>query len=81
MRKEKNWSRIEYEYAYRQMRRGFSFDDIYAHNEIALGHVKAADYSYQARDYHVHGWKNGLRRKRFAEIRWRIFTKSEVYPF
>lgn len=80
MRKEKIWSQIEYEYAYRQMRRGSSFEEIYANDEIACGHLKAADYSYQAYGYEPNGWVSDQRHKRFLQIKWRILSREEL-PF
>lgn len=81
MKPERSWTRQQYDRTYRRMRRGFDceylFDNLGVPNEV----VKAADYSYQAKDYAINGWLNGLRFSRFLSIKWRIFTQLEVLPF
>jgi len=78
MRKSKSWAQLEYEYVYRQMRSGFSFETIYERDEIAIGHVKAADYSYQAKDYQEMGWSGEMRRHRFHAIKYRILSRRDA---
>ena len=65
MRKEKSWTRQVYEQAYAAMRRGFS-DDYMAYNmNFGKDIIKAADYSYQGKDYFVTGWLNDRRLEKF----------------
>ena len=81
MRKEKNWTQQQYELAYRYMRRGFDWDFIAFNANGDWKALKAADYSFQAANYQVHGWSSDLRRKRYFEIIWRVLATSEDIPF
>lgn len=78
MKNKHSWTRQQYYRTYRRMRRGFTceylLDNLGVPNEV----VHAADYSYQARDYDLHGWSNDCRRRRFYEIKWRVLTKREA---
>lgn len=66
MRKEKSWTRWEYEQVYAWMRRGVSIDWFAEHSNHSLYAIKAADYSYQAYSYEQSGWIN---RRRYNEFR------------
>lgn len=81
MKGEKNWTRFAYERSYRQLRRDCDFDTISENTNIEIEIVQAADYSYQASLYTVHGWSNDRRRIRFHQIKWRILTGSEEMSF
>lgn len=81
MRKEKSWTRRDYEATYRQLRRGIDCDWLFTTEWSPEKIIRAADYSYQARDYHVHGWTSGLRRVRFNAVKVRILVQREVYPW
>ena len=81
MRKEKSWTRQEYKWCYQWLRRGFDTEWML---DLPSGNRKiilAADYSYQASCYEVHGWASDQRRKRFWARRWHIYTQREVSPF
>lgn len=80
MKRERSWTRIEYTLAYRDMRRGISVDWFLEHSRDPIDIIKAADYSYQAYGYDMHGWTSDRRRKRFLEIKWRILSRQEL-PF
>lgn len=80
-RKQKSWTRVEYEYCYSQMRR-------YSDSLIGLSFmgidpkiVQAADYSYQAFNHGLSGWINRRRRERFHAIKYRIASSGEYLPF
>lgn len=75
--KEKSWTRQEYETAYRGFRRLAPEIVTYRIWGIANEIVNAADYSYQARDYIVHGWSNERRKLRFHQMVWRILSREE----
>jgi len=81
MIKQHSWTRQQYRMTYRRMRRGFTceylLDNLGVPNEV----VHAADYSYQAKDYRVHGWTSDLRRARFHYRMWHVLTKREELPF
>jgi len=81
MRKEKSWTRQTYEATYCLMRWGQSFDWLNAQSIPTEDVLKAADYSYQAATYHVHGWSNDRRRRLFHKAMWRVLTQRGVYPF
>lgn len=81
MKNKHSWTRIDYEHCYRQMRRGDDFDGIITTTPIFPQIVRAADYSYQAKSYDVHGWSNDARRKRFHAIKYRAFAFAEDIPF
>lgn len=80
MRREKSRTRQQYESAYSFMRRVGEDGDIDFIDSTPLQIWKAADYSYQAKDYDVHGWSNDSRRKRFHAIKVRSLTREE-FPF
>jgi len=65
---------------YRLMRRDGYTDEmpVYWHEPIEI--INAADYSYQAKDYEVHGWLSDARRKRFHAIKYRAFAFAEDIP-
>jgi len=67
MRKEKRWTRKQYEHCYRTMRR----KNVANENPLLIGiHadiIDAAYYSYQAKDYFVTGWVNDRRRNEFIQ--------------
>lgn len=79
--KEKSWTRQEYERCYRAMRSDILWEVRLPLAGYSKEIIRAADYSYQARDYDVHGWSNDTRHKRFHNIKWRILTNWEVFPF
>lgn len=81
MRKEKSWTRYEYEQIYHFIRRGFTYEFLSEYRGCTKEIWKAADYSYQAKDYDVHGWSNDARRKRFHAIKYRITSSGEYLPF
>lgn len=81
MNKQHSWARRWYEDSYEKMRRGITFEDLIKHWHAPEEIIKAADYSYQARDYYLHGWSNDRRRIRFHQIVWRILTQREELPF
>lgn len=72
-------TRQQYERTYRRMRRGFTceylLDNLGVPNEI----VRAADYSYQASIYSIHGWASNRRRARFFN-RMAVLNNEEL-PF
>ena len=81
MRKEKSWTRLQYEMTYRNMR-FFRFSEFGTYFiDMPQEIVKAADYSYQAKGYEVHGWSKDERRKRFSAIFWRVVTARGELPF
>lgn len=81
-KKEKSWTRQDYERAYRLMRSDVDWDLKGTLWTIPKEIREAADYSYQARDYNVvHGWSNTMRYKWFKKNVWRILTEREVFPF
>jgi hypothetical protein len=63
------------------MRRGIEPEFIELVWNNPAGTWKAADYSYQAKDYEVNGWVSDLRRKRFHQIFWRVVTARGELPF
>lgn len=81
MIKQKSWARLEYEYAYRGLRRGSDYEDMWNSGEHAQSILKAADYSYQAFPYIMCGWINDKRFSRFHAIKWRILTQRGELPF
>jgi len=81
MIKQHSWTRKLYEKACRHFRRGFSFEILLENWEDDQRIVKAADYSYQAKDYEIHGWLSDARRKRFYQIFWRVVTARGELPF
>jgi hypothetical protein len=81
MRKEKSWTRINYELAYRLTRREEGEPTKNTWHPIPNEIWRAADYSYQAYGYDVHGWSNDARRKRFHAIKYRAFAFAEDIPF
>jgi hypothetical protein len=81
MRLSKSWTLYDYKRCYKLLRRGRSFDEIWFEPKTNREALKAADYSYQAKGYEVHGWSNDTRHKRFHNIKWRILTNWEVFPF
>lgn len=80
-RKEKNWTRQEYETAYRGFRRLDPAIVTYRMWGIANEVVNAADYSYQAYGYEMSGWTSTARRKRFHAILIRVYTTRGEIPF
>jgi len=78
MRNERSWTRQTYDAAYRLMRRGQAFDWLNAQSISTEEVLKAADYSYQARDHEVHAWSNNMRRKWFHKTLWRILSRRYV---
>lgn len=81
MRKEKSWTRIQYEQSYRYMRRGFDFGFLSRTGQRPTEVIKAADYSYQAKDYVSDAWLSEARYSRFFSIKWRILSQREVDLF
>jgi hypothetical protein len=81
MRLSKSWTRREYETAYSWMRRGIDCEYLLSTGNLAPEAIKAADYSYQARDHEVHAWSNNMRRQWFHKTKWRILTEREVHPY
>jgi len=81
MRKEKSWTRRQYETAYRMCRRTSNESEVWWINTDPPEIMRAADYSYQAKDYQEMGWSGEMRRHRFHAIKHRILTQREVYPF
>jgi len=81
MTKSKSWAQHEYQYAYRLFRRGFSYKTLWDSGEHFSDILKAADYSYQAKDYQEMGWSGEMRRHRFHAIKWRILAgREEMSP-
>lgn len=81
MKPERSWTRRGYADAYRKMKRGFSFEFLSKSGYYTQEELKAADYSYQAKDYAINAWTNGLRFSRFLAVKYRILTQREVDPF
>lgn len=79
--KQHSWTHLTYEAAYRYMRRGYSIEQLSKGAITDTEILKAADYSYQARDYNLHAWLSDGRRKRFQAIVWRILTHRGELPF
>jgi len=79
--KKKSWTRLTYETAYRLCRRTASEKAVWWIFTDPPEIMRAADYSYQARDYDLHAWTNDMRRHRFHAIKHSILTQREVYPF
>lgn len=81
MRKQHSWTRQDYELAYGLYR---SYGEIYEEHwaeTIPQEIIRAADYSYQGKDYQVHGWVSDARRKRFYLILWRVLAQTEGILF
>ncbi len=76
MRTEKSWTRKEYEKAYWLARYCPAFDDWDHGFVFPLEIIKAADYSYQVKDYDVRGWSSNAREKRFYAIKWRVLANG-----
>ena len=66
MIKQHSWTRQQYETAYSFMRRTNNDHDEYLYDSTPMEIWKAADYSYQAKDYYVTGWVNQHRKEKFA---------------
>lgn len=81
MRKEKSWTRQQYEAAYSFTRRVGEDGDIDLIDSKPIEIWKAADYSYQARDYVEMGWSGEMRRHRFHAIKHRILTQRKEVSF
>lgn len=81
MKKEKSWTRREYEIMYHLMRRGYEFEKIDIPTFISFEVLKAADYSYQAENHNLHGWSSNLRYSRFIQIKWRVYTRRGWFLF
>lgn len=80
MKGGKIWTRQQYEQVYQWMRRGFAISYIQERWAVDNEIIKAADYSYQAKNYSVHAWSSGDRRYRFNAIRYRILAATQVFP-
>lgn len=80
MRKEKSWTRQQYDEAYRFYRIYGQIDNFISYGAISAEAERAADYSYQAYGYEMSGWMSDRRRKRFLEIKWRVLSRQEI-PF
>lgn len=81
MKGEKSFTRHQYKIAYRLFRRGYAYRQEGLLADTGWDILKAADYSYQAKDYVVHGWSNNMRHAWFKKTMWRILTQREVFPF
>lgn len=81
MIKDKSWARKQYDRCYSHMRRGLTFEQVYNYLCQDATITRAADYSYQAANYEVHGWSNNCRRARFHAIKYRSFAFPEDIPF
>lgn len=81
MKGEKSWTRRCYADAYRMMKRGFSFEFLSKSGYYTQEELKAADYSYQASTYTVHGWSSDNRLGRFMVRKWLIFSRRGEIPF
>lgn len=68
-RREKSWTRKQYEAALRLMRRNVDAELLCGIWPETAEIIKAADYSYQARDHYVNGWVNDRRWLRFCDKR------------
>ena len=81
MRKEKSWTRQDYEQQYEYIRRGCDVDYLMSEYPGQEEAIKAADYSYQAKDHFVNGWSNGIRFNKFAQAM--LLNKYSVWgiPF
>lgn len=80
-RKDKGWTRQQYEHCFRLMRR--YGDDVIGLAMMGIPNeiVNAADYSYQAAYDGEAGWISSSRRKRFYAILFRVYTTGEEIPF
>jgi len=67
MTKSKSWTRLAYQACYQYMRRGIDCELIVKTGVTPPEIIKAADYSYQAKDHFVTGWTNGMRFEKFYE--------------
>jgi hypothetical protein len=81
MIKQHSWTRKEYETVYRWLRSGVDVEWFIEYHIFSLPSIKAADYSHQAYGHPVNCWSSATREKRFWEIRWRILTQREAFPF
>ena len=81
MNTSKQPARMQYENAYRHFRCGEERQPGGIWDLISTEVERAADYSYQAKDYEVHGWFSDARRKRFYQIFWRVVTARGELPF
>ena len=81
MRKEKSWTRIQYEACYRYMRRGFNVHYLRKSGDRTQEVIQAADYSYQAKDHYLDAWASSQRRKRFYAIKHRYDAAADGIPF
>lgn len=61
MRLSNSWTRLQYEHAYRVMRRESEALGTHRLDGIPNEIIKAADYSYQANGYNFTGWVNDRR--------------------
>ena len=81
MRKDKSWTRQQYEEYYQKLRRGYSFGYLGTDIDAYVFILKAADYSYQAYNHELSGWISQSRQKRFHAIYWRIVTATGELTF
>jgi hypothetical protein len=81
MRKEKSWTRQVYQQAYAAFRRGFDHDYMAYNQNFGKDIIKAADYSYQAFNHDLSGWRSQSRRKRFYAILVRVYATRGEIPF
>lgn len=81
MKNEKSWTRQEYNNHCRWMRRGFTFKSLMDAYPDQSESIKAADYSYQAKDYVEMGWSGEMRRHRFHAILVRVYASRGEIPF
>jgi len=81
MRKEKSWTRRQYETAYRLCRRTAAQNKVWWLETTPPNIMQAADYSYQAKRHDDSAWISTSRRKRFHAIKYRDFAFPEDIPF
>lgn len=72
MNNKKSCTQLQYEMAYRDLRRGIDKVTLFEVSGIPNGMVQAADYSDRMRNYRPNGWVSNLRRARF------IYRKNYV---
>jgi hypothetical protein len=73
MKLERSWTRQQYEQAYRYERQLAWATGMSPNTDSPPEIIKAADYSYQAKDYDFHGWLDTNRMNEF------VYKLTNVY--